>query len=39
MAAATAQFYFGFQFGCRRSFQNVSRYQQTKFGQNISIRG
>ena len=39
MAAATAKFYFRFRFGCRRPFQNVSRYQQTKFDRNISIRG
>ena len=31
MAAAAAQFYFRFQIGWRRSFSDVSFYQQTKF--------
>jgi len=38
MAAAAAQFYFRFQIGWRRSFSDVSFYQQTKFRSYNSIR-
>ena len=37
MSAATAQFYFRFRIRWRTSYQNVSRYQQTKFRRNISF--
>ena len=46
MAATTAQFYFRFQIGCRRSLSDVSFYQKTKFrsynwicGWDITISG
>jgi len=39
MAAAAAQFYFRFKIGWRRSFSDVSFYQQTKFRSYNSIHG
>jgi len=39
MTAATAQFYFRCRIGWRPSFQNVSRYQQTKRRRSVLISG